>query len=491
MKKFRVVAIWLYTLTLLVACAQPDAEPGTKNVSVAEHKKPNIVIIFADDMGWGDIQKYNPETKVPTPNLNMLANEGMIFTDAHSSSAVCTPSRYSLLTGRYAWRTQLKKGVLNGRSPLMIDLTTETLPSLLKRADYNTLMVGKWHLGIGTNKPDYRGRLAPGPNAVGFDYFYGIAASLDMGPYVLIENEQVITPLNGDKIAGSKHRRHNGGGFWRPDEIGQGFKHEEVLPLITDKAVEKIHQASQQDKPFFMYFSLTSPHTPWLPVGKFKGSTEVGYYGDFAAYTDAMVGKITAAIKASGIEKNTLVIFSSDNGANWWPHQIEKYGHLANGPWRGQKADIYEGGHRVPLIVKWPEKVLADSQSNIPVVLNDVMRTLASIVKVKPADGSAPDSYDFSKPLLGKLVTQNYKRPAMIHHSFSGHFAIRVGDWKLIEGLGSGGFSKPKKLDVKPGQSPYQLYNLADDPSEQINLAAQRPEKVTELLAELNRIRKN
>ncbi|MDO6721362.1 arylsulfatase [Psychrosphaera sp. 1_MG-2023] len=449
--------------------------------------KPNIVIIFADDMGFGDIQSYNTDSLVPTPNLNALASEGMKFTDAHSSSAVCTPSRYSLLTGRYAWRTALKKGVLDAESPLMIDTKRETIAGLLKKADYETIMVGKWHLGLGEGKPDYRGQLSPGPNVLGFDYFYGIPASLDMGPYVYIENEHVVTPLTGNKIAASKHRRGGGDGFWRKAEIGDGFKHQEVLPNLTKKAVSKIAEAANKEKPFFMYFSLPSPHTPWLPAKEFQGVSGAGTYGDFAANTDHVVGDVLAAIKAAGIEDNTIVIYSSDNGAHWKPNDQKKYAHRANGEWRGQKADIYEGGHRVPLIIKWPGRVETNAESAAPIVLNDIVRTMASIVGVQPGQGAATDSYDFSQVLLGQ--SDKFDRAPMIHHSIKGRFAIRVGDWKLVEGKGSGGFSKPANITPKKGQSPFELYNLALDPAEKNNLADKEPARVKSMLIELNDIR--
>jgi len=478
------------TLPVKASITDKATLPVKAKGTQTQTKKPNIVLVFADDLGYGDIKRYNPESLVPTPNLDALASQGMLFTDAHSSSAVCTPSRYSLLTGRYAWRSKLKRGVLNADSPLLIDTKRETLASLLKRADYRTIMVGKWHLGIGEGEPDFSGRLSPGPNALGFDYFYGIPASLDMAPYVMIENEKAITPLKGERIESSTFRRHGGGGKWRAGELGEGFVHEEVLPKLTAKAVEKIHEASKQDQPFFMYFPLTSPHTPWLPLDKYRGTSGAGYYGDFAAYTDGVLGEVTAAIKAAGIEDNTIVIFSSDNGAHWKLEDKAQYPHLANGPWRGQKADIYEAGHRIPLIIKWPGEVNSASQSNAPIVLNDIMRTLASIVDINPISGSATDSSDFSTVLLS-APGENYQRQPMIHHSMQGRFSVRVGDWKLIEGIGSGGFSKPKNVQPKPGQSPFELYNLVVDPAESNNLADVEPERVQTMLKVLNHIRDN
>ncbi|MGJ8561346.1 MAG: sulfatase family protein [Litorimonas sp.] len=482
-------ATFISALAILAACQSSASEAAAQKQGTVALSLPNIVVIYADDMGYGDIESYNPQSAVPTPHLNALAAGGMSFTDAHTSSAVCTPSRYSLLTGRYAWRTALKSGTLNGRSPLMIDTERETLASLLKRAGYKTIMVGKWHLGLGTGEPDYAGTLSPGPNALGFDYFYGIPASLDMEPYVLVENEKVVTPLLGQTIKRSGTRRGGGGGMWRPGELGEGFAHAEILPRLAGKAAEKILDASKDDKPFFLYFPLTSPHTPWLPLEEFRGVSRAGYYGDFVAYTDAIVGQTLDAIKKAGIEDNTIVIFSSDNGAHWKLDDKAKYDHLANAPWRGQKADIYEGGHRVPFIIKWPGHVTPGAKSDSTIVLNDVMRTLAAITGIAPDIHSAPDSVDFSSVLLDSNENNAFQRGPIVHHSLSGKFAIRLGDWKLVEGLGSGGFTRPRSGEPEAEQSPYQLYNLAADPAETTNLAKQEPERVAQLLAALNNIR--
>ena len=485
-------AIALSAIVFISSCQQASKSP----VEVPDSKmtKPNIVLIFADDTGYGDLQTYNTESKIPTPNLNALAAQGMSFTDAHTSSAVCTPSRYSLLTGRYAWRTRLKQGVLNGNSPLLIDTARETLPSLLKRAGYHTMMVGKWHLGIGEgtrkDKTNYDKPLSHGPNAIGFDYFYGIPASLDFEPYVLIENEQLATPLLGATTERQTHKRKGGKGFWRNGRIGEGFVHEDILPNLADKAVAKIKTAAKADDPFFLYLPLPSPHTPWLPTEKFIGTSKAGAYGDFSAQTDHVVGQVLAALKNAGIEENTLVIYSSDNGAHWLPSDIEKFGHLANGSWRGQKGDIHEAGHRVPLIIKWPGKVPEKSTSDARIVLNDILPTLATFTNIAPAADTAPDSVDFSQVLLADKHYTHDRSP-IIHHSFRGRFAIRIGDWKLIEGIGSGGMTPPQNVTPEPGQSPYELYNLAQDPAETNNLADKQPQRVKQMLTALNGIRDN
>ena len=475
---------WLVLLVFAVFCVATDA------LAANNDKKPNIVLILADDMGYGDIKAYNPDGKIPTPNLDTLAHSGMRFTDAHSPAAVCTPTRYAVLTGRYAWRSELKRGVLWGHSPLLIDPGRETIASMLKQAGYKTAALGKWHLGLGNNEADYYGRLAPGPNALGFDYFYGIPASLDMEPYVFVENDQLATPLEGKVVEGSAHRREDGGGYWRTGAIGTGFSHQQVLPELVDKAVNYIEAegASGNESPFFLYFALPAPHTPWLPDEEHRGISGAGYYGDFVAQVDTAVGRVVKAIEASGLADNTLLVYTSDNGAHWFEDDIEQFGHAANGALRGQKADIHEGGHRIPLLVRWPGKVAGGAVSTVPVVLTDLMATFASVSAVNLEDGAGPDGVDISPLMLSKDQTSLEQRP-IIHHSLDGMFAIRVGSWKLIEGLGSGGFSKPARIDPDGQATPYQLYNLAKDPAEKDNVADKNAAIVEALLAELNRIR--
>jgi len=454
---------------------------------VAEKPQPNIVIIFADDMGYGDIEAYNPDSKIATPNLNQMAARGMAFTDAHTSSAVCTPSRYSILTGRYAWRTHLKRGVLRGHSAALIEPDRTTIASMLQSQGYKTIAVGKWHIGIGAAETDYWGKLKGGPNSVGFDYFYGIPASLDMEPYVYIENESLDTPLTGRVIKASKNRRSGGEGFWRKGLIGEGFEHQDTLSTLNNKAMEQIKLASQstEGKPFFLYYALPAPHTPWLPSKASKGKTGAGYYGDFVVDVDNLVGQVNNQLEELGIADNTIVIYSSDNGAHWSNKDKKKYGHLANGKLRGQKADIYEAGHRVPLIINWPGKVTAGKVNSSLVVLNDLLATVASITDTDIKNVEGLDSADFSSELLSEGTT-NYDRGAVIHHSFKGMFAIRKGDWKLVEGAGSGGFTH-----VKSDGHSMQLYNLKEDPAETTNLVEKHPTLVNELLAELNEIRGN
>ena len=465
--------------------------------------RPNIVVILADDMGYGDVGAYNADSHIPTPNLDRMAQDGMRFTDAHSPSAVCTPTRYSLLTGRYAWRSSLKSGVLWGYSPLLIEKGRETIPSMLKKQGYHTAGIGKWHLGMGDSEADYYGasategknsgddfgRLSPGPNEVGIDYFFGIPASLDMKPYLYVENGRPYTPLTGKLVPASGQRRYGGEGFWRKGQIAEGFVHEEVLPTITEKALDYIRARSKDKdgKPFFLYFALTAPHTPWLPTEAFQGKSKAGHYGDFSVQVDDVVGQVNAALKEAGIADDTIVIYTSDNGAHWLDTDIKRYGHLANGALRGQKADIHEGGHRVPFLVSWPGHVPAGSSSAQPITLTDLMATFASLTGAALEGDAGPDSFDVLPVLLGEQETVS--RPPMVHHALDGMFAIRDGDWKLIEGLGSGGFTEPKREEAGEGAPTVQLYNLKDDPGETKSVAAENPEVVARLLRILNQFR--
>lgn len=470
-------------LLLCLCCAAPVG--ANRSSAAVQPRKPNVVIILADDMGWGDPGCYNPQSKTPTPNLDRLAGQGVRFTDAHSPSGVCTPTRYGLLTGRYAWRTSLKSGVLQGYDPLLVEPGRMTIASLLKQNGYNTGAVGKWHLGFGKEKPvDYAKPLVPGPNAVGFDYFFGIPSSLDFTPYVYVENERA-TELPSATVADSKHQREGGKGFWRGGAIAPSFKHEETLQTLTDKAVAFLQNQSNE-KPFFLYFPLTAPHTPWLPLGEFRGRSGAGDYGDFVAQTDAAVGRVLKTLDDARLGQNTLVIFTSDNGAHWLPREIEQFGHRANGPWRGQKADIWEGGHRVPFIARWPGRIKANSVSDELICLTDLMATIAAVVDAPLPEDAAEDSYNILPALLGG----KQKRPireAIVHHSSDGTFAIRQGEWKLALGVGSRGFSEPRTINPKPGEAAGQLYNLKDDPGEQTNLWLRKPEVVARLTALLEK----
>ena len=319
---------------------------------------PNIVLILADDMGVGDPGCYNPQSKIPTPNIDRLAREGLRMTDMHSPSAVCTPTRYGLLTGRYCWRTRLKESVLFGYGTALIAPDRATLASLLQRHGYRTAVFGKWHLGLGEGeKTDYSKPLAPGPLTVGFDRFYGIPASLDMAPYVYVDDTRVVEAAT-ENIESTNYIRFGGKGYIVGGKIAPSFRHIDVLPVTTDKTVEFIDQQSAE-KPFFVYVPFSAPHTPWVPTERYAGKSQAGPYGDFTVMVDDCVGQILEALERKGFKENTLVIFTSDNGSHWLPQDIKQYEHRGNLAYRGQKADIHEGGHRVPFVVRWPGQIEA------------------------------------------------------------------------------------------------------------------------------------
>lgn len=439
---------------------------------------PSIVIILADDMGYGDPGCYNKDSKTPTPHIDRLAKRGMRFTDAHSAAAVCTPSRYALLTGRYPWRSSLKKGVLQGYSRSLLEPGRLTLAELLRRNGYFTACIGKWHLGLGdAEKTDYAKPLKPGPRSAGFDYFLGIAASLDMPPYVYIENEGVTAPPSGTIADQDKPR--GGAPFWRGGAIAPDFKHEEVLDKLTDKAVDIISKQSAK-KPFFLYFPLPAPHMPVLPTKPYVGKTKAGPYGDFVVQVDEVVGRVMKALEEAKLANNTLVIFTSDNGGYWFPVDIETWGHRSNGPLRGQKADIYEAGHRVPFIAAWPG-VIPEGKSEDEVVCHtDLFMTAARMVGAKVPDDAAEDSFDLRPVFKGDKRVAPI-RPFTIHQAADGELAIRQGPWRLCRTLGSHGFSTPRTLKAKAGEAEGELFDLSRDLSETRNLWLEQPEVVRRL----------
>ncbi|PWE00388.1 sulfatase family protein [Marinilabilia rubra] len=459
----------------------------------SDNKTPNIVVILADDLGYGDIKAYNSESQIPTPNLDRLAKEGLSFTDAHTNSAVCTPTRYGLLTGRYAFRTRLKSGVLVGHDPALIAPDRTTIGSLLQKAGYTTACVGKWHLGLdwakkdstqplwhggnawdmqNTSNVDYAARVGGGPADRGFDYSFIIPASLDIAPYTYIEDGYVTAPVN-DHVPFYKDTTARG--IWyRHGDVAEDFDHKTVLQTITQNAVDFINQKAREDKPFMIYLPFTSPHTPWFPSEKYKGISEAGVYGDFVAMTDGMVGKVMKALDQKGITKNTLVIFTSDNGSHWLDTDIKKFSHRANDAFKGMKSDVWEGGHRVPFIVRWPEQVKGGRTSPTVICTTDLLATLAEITNQKLDAGEGEDSFSFLSALKGEEPKPVEER-TIIHHSVNGTFAIRSGKWKYIDAKGSGGWSLPEKQ--VPGDAPAaQLYDMSKDSLEQNNLIAEEPE---------------
>ncbi len=446
-------------------------------------------------MGIDSVDDFNQKLGLETPHLNRLASEGMSFMDAHTTSAVCTPSRYGLLTGRYNWRSRLKRGIVGKWERPLIEEGRLTLPSMLKEHGYATTMIGKWHLGFHWPKRgggitekeaeiDFTGPITGGPTDRGFDYWFGDDVP-NWPPYAWRENERLL----GEITTTAKAL-----GITSYSGVGDGpavadWSLEAVLPEYAKRCSQYIREQANETKPFFLYFPMPSPHTPIAPDENWKGKSGISDYADFLLETDWAVGEVLKALDESGQKDNTLVIFSTDNGtspkANF--EELEAGGvHLIEN-WRGYKADAFEGGHRVPFIVRWPGKIAAGSRCEEIVSLVDVMATIADVVDHELPDDSAEDSYSLLPLLLGKKI-QEPVHEAIVCHSASGNFAIRKGKWKLLFCRGSGGWSAPREAVAAKQKLPeLQLYNLETDPKETKNVYQQHPETVSELTAILRR----
>jgi arylsulfatase A-like enzyme len=466
-------------------------------------EKPNIILILADDMGPGE--PSHAGGIIPTPALDQMASEGMRFTDAHTSSSVCTPTRYGILTGRYNWRSRLKRGVLTAvDSAALMDPQRLNLPKFLQDSGYHTACIGKWHLGADwvklpdtakayreTNhaswKVDYSQPFRNGPVDVGFDEAFFILSSLDMPPYLYLRDNRAaeIPTVN----RGFPHNEYN-----EYQRIGAASETFDPSTCLADWAAESrryIKRHAEDARPFFLYLPLNSPHTPIRPGKAFKGKyKQYSWYADFIAETDWVVGEVLQQLKESEIDENTLVIFTSDNG--FAPYvKIPKMlasGYQPSGPYRGAKASLYEGGHRVPLLVRWPGKVAAESSCKTTVCTTDFFATFADILGSNEAipDDAAEDSFSFYPCLNGEAEPT---RPFTIHHSISGKFAIRKGPWKLIltttGGGGSGWGILPGQAQIETPSKFVQLYDLGTDPGETRNLEDSNPDKVNELVNDL------
>lgn len=455
-------------------------------------EKPNVIVVMADDLGIGDVSPTNPDCKIKTPHLQKMADEGVTFLDAHTPSSVCTPTRYGLLTGRYNWRSRLAKGVLSGTSNHLIPADRATLGHLMRGAGYHTSMIGKWHLGWDWAKDgkkiDFTQPIKNGPDINGFDQYYGHCGSLDMPPYVWVDTGKVTAQPNRTEGVTKKEDRY---GWYRNGPISPDFEIEKVLPHLFDKTIERVKERVKEDKPFFIYLPLPAPHTPIVPVPPFKDASGLNPYADFVMQMDHHMGELFAALKDAGVDKNTLVIFTSDNGCS--PEGnfelLESKGHNPSGIYRGHKADIYEGGHRVPFIARWPEKVAGGRTTDAMACLTDVYTTLEDITGQPRKSLGGEDGFSLVPVFQGKDTTG---RKTLISHSIGGSFAIREGDWKLCLSRGSGGWSAPREpVAKKQGLPEMQLFDLKNDPGEKKNLVAEEPEKVKALLSILDREVKN
>jgi arylsulfatase A-like enzyme len=453
------------------------------------NRTPNIIYILADDMGYGDLSCLNENSKIRTPHLDRLAAGGMRFTDAHASSSVCTPSRYSILTGRYNWRSWLKSGVLGGYTRHLIEDGRLTVASFLQQQGYQTACIGKWHLGWewarnGTDEKDvdFAKPISNGPCDVGFDQFFGISASLDMPPYVYVENNRATALPNRQDPGDAGFR------FWRPGPAAPDFRHEEVLPTLTARAESAIANMGAAGCPFFLYFPLPAPHTPILPAPEFQGKSGTNPYGDFCLMVDDVVGRIMAAVERAGISDNTIIIFTADNGCSPMADLpgLAQLGHHPSYVFRGHKADIYDGGHRIPLLVHWPARIRPGSVCDDTVCLVDLLATMAEITGAPLSDNAGEDSVS-NLPLWLERPDAAPVREATVHHSIDGSFSIRKGKWKLEMCPGSGGWSAPQPGKACEGLPPIQLYDLTADIGERRNLHAEHPEVVEELKVLLTR----
>ncbi len=451
----------------MIACTKATAPDTTGDNKTADTgKNPNVILILADDMGFGDISGLNSDSKISTPEIDRLCSSGIVFTNAHASSSMSTPSRYSILTGRYPWRTSLKQGVLNSTAAPMIAKGRPTIGNMFKGNGYSTACIGKWHLGLGWqlngNDINYGASIEDGPTTRGFDYFYGIAASLDMPPYVYIENDrvtQVPTKILPERTGLQRMRS----GDWAEE-----FIPEDVFPNMTRRTVCYIESRQSSDKPYFLYLPLTAPHTPVLPSAEFSGKSPIGAYGDFVMMIDDMVGQVVKALKATGKYDNTIIIFATDNGCAHYigTRNMEKQGHYPSYIYRGYKSDIFEGGHRVPLIVSWNGRT-SGRKNDSPVCLSDFYATFAQMLGVSLAANEAEDSFSFYDILTGKGKSA---RTDIVATSNDGSFSLTRNDLKVIFTPTSGGWSTPESGSDVSGLPEMQIYEISGDPKEKCNL---------------------
>jgi arylsulfatase A len=477
-------------------------------LAAARRRLPNIVIILADDLGYGDIGAYNPESKIPTPHVDRMAREGIRFTDAHTPCAVCSPTRYGLLTGRYPWRTELKQQVLWPFDKPLIEKGRLTMGSMLKQRGYHTACFGKWHLGfdwptsdgsrlndtvkIGEQQRPIRDAFAKkiqfdkpvreGPITRGFDYYFGVDLP-NFPPYAFIENDRLLTQPTAMKPDGM---------FGWPGPMTPGWRLESVLPEITRRTVRHIEERAKQNSPYFVYMPLTGPHQPVAPDDPYLGKSKAGKYGDFVHQVDWCVGEVLEAIRKSGTANDTIVIFTSDNGPENLTYPLfPEFGHSSAGPLRGNKRMLWEGGHRVPFVAWGPGRVPAGQTEKEIICLTDLMASFAALVDYKLPNDAAEDSYDIRAALFGQKRSRPI-RQATVHHSYNNEYGLRQGDWVLVESAnGGGGAAEPawwrERHGIKKDDQPAALYHIKEDLAETKNLYAQYPDRVKEMHALLEK----
>lgn len=480
------LVIALVVLLALPPALRAEERPG----AAADLDRPNVVVIFADDLGYGDLASYNDQSKIPTPRLDRLAAEGVRFTNAYSGAAVCVPSRYCLLTGQYPFRGHPLKWTQQPTIPE----GQWTLASLLQQRGYRTACIGKWHCGFegGVSDP---ARLAGGPRDRGFDQFFGQHGSLDQPPYFFIRDRRAVEPPTLE-IPESHEEGLSiiyQGRFWRAGKIAPNFKHEEVLETYAEEAIRFLRaqrgQTASTAKPFFLYLALTAPHGPWLPAERFRGKSKAGPLGDFVAHVDDVAGRVLDALAESGHARDTLVLFSSDNGPLWFEPDVHRYGHDSSGGLRGRKGDIWEGGIRMPLLARWPGRIPAGKSCAAIVGLVDVMATLADVVQQPLPPEAGRDSVSFLS-VLRNPAAASPRSEILLQSLGPDDLAVRKGPWKLIPWQGSGGFlTKPKRRPPAPGEPPGQLYHLEHDAGETMNRYLEQPQLVQELTDLLNKLK--
>lgn len=477
---------------------------------VADTGRPNILILYADDLGYGDLGCYNADSKIPTPHLDRLAADGVRFTDAHSSSGICTPSRYALLTGRYHWRDF--HGIVNAFGGSVFPEGRLILPEMLRSQGYATAAIGKWHLGWdwdAIKKPgarprtegrrpvwgpeafDWDARIPDGPLDHGFDHYFGDTV-INFPPYGWIEDDKVVKAP--DTMMDPSEWKPIKEGNWecRPGPMVSGWDPYQNIPVTTRRGVEYIHSRKDATEPFFLYFAYPSPHAPIIPNDEFDGQSGAGPYGDFVVETDHSVGQLLQALEDSGQADRTLVIFSADNGPEHYAYpRDEKFGHWSSYPLRGLKRDFYEGGHRVPMLIRWPGVTQAGRVCDALVSQIDVMATIAAIVGDDlPAD-AAEDSHDLSGLLRGEAGSP---RTTHVHNTSAGRYAIRHGHWLLIDSEDGYVSRRDAAWEARHGYpaddgEPVELYRLDSDLPQRHNVAAEYPERVADLQQRLARER--